>query len=89
MLKVLQELGVDLWALTDAEETALHVAADYGNLAAVKWLVEQGGFESVSLSREEGSALDLARKSCEKAVVQYLMNVSIKEIQAVKPCSCI
>ncbi|XP_042873324.1 putative ankyrin repeat protein RF_0381 [Penaeus japonicus] len=67
-LKVLQELRCELRPLTDARETALHVAADFGNSAAVKWPVEEAGFNEASLLRGVGSALEVARSAREMAV---------------------
>lgn len=75
-LKVLQELRCELRPLTDARETALHVEADFGNSAAVKWPVEEAGFNEASLLRGVGSALEVARSAREMAVVQYLNSVS-------------
>lgn len=81
MLKVLQELEVNLRALTDEGDTALHVASGYGNLAAVKWLVEQGGFNGDALLTGKGSALEVARDARDKGIVKYLVHVSNRVLE--------
>ncbi|ROT64110.1 hypothetical protein C7M84_017965 [Penaeus vannamei] len=77
LLKVLQELEVNLRALTDEGDTALHVASGYGNLAAVKWLVEQGGFNGDALLTGKGSALEVARDARDKGIVKYLVHFQL------------
>nr|XP_045619201.1 ankyrin-1-like [Procambarus clarkii] len=77
VLQVLQGKGCHMAALTSEGSTALHLAADYGNLAAVKWLVQQG--LDPGLKDMKGcTATDLARASRHTDICEFLLTAHIQ-----------
>lgn len=56
-------------------ETVLHVAAKYGNLDAVKDLIKSNAGLVLETDNEGRTALDLAKKTKRKEVVDYLEEV--------------
>ncbi|XP_042226108.1 serine/threonine-protein kinase AtPK1/AtPK6-like isoform X2 [Homarus americanus] len=71
VLQVLRDRGCNLTALTADGSTILHLAADYGNLEAVKWLVGEGLDPSVK-NQAGCTAKDLAQLAKNSDVVNFL-----------------
>lgn len=73
VLRVLKKHGCDLNSLTQEDKsTALHLAADNGNLEAVRWLISNG----VNIHAENKnlkSAQELAKTAGDKATYEYLL----------------
>ncbi|XP_069956928.1 serine/threonine-protein phosphatase 6 regulatory ankyrin repeat subunit B isoform X5 [Cherax quadricarinatus] len=75
VLKYLQTKKYNLKALTSNGETTLHLAADHGNLEAVRWLVKEG--ININMKERKGlKAEDLARRECNKEVASFLCNLA-------------
>ncbi|XP_045619133.1 serine/threonine-protein phosphatase 6 regulatory ankyrin repeat subunit B [Procambarus clarkii] len=75
VLNYLQTKKYNLKVTTGKEETALHLAADHGNLEAVQWLVKQG--INFNLRDNKGfTAEDFARKEHHREVYSFLRNLA-------------
>nr|XP_027220828.1 serine/threonine-protein phosphatase 6 regulatory ankyrin repeat subunit B-like [Penaeus vannamei] len=72
LLKNLQKIKCDLKPEADSGKTALHFAANYGKLEAVKWLVEEAGLDASHRSSGGSTALDYAEKNNYKEITAYL-----------------
>lgn len=84
VLKFLQTKKYDVKSLTSKEESTLHLAADHGNLEAVKWLVKQ---VSISLRDNNGrTAEDLAKLEGHKEIVAHLQSIEASLQTKVTSC---
>ncbi|XP_063602262.1 ankyrin-2-like [Penaeus indicus] len=72
LLKKLREIKCDVKPEADAGLTALHFAANYGQLEAVKWLVEEAGLDISRRSRDGRTALGCAEKGDHVDIIAYL-----------------
>lgn len=82
-LKALKAGGCDVDALAADGSSALHLAADFGNLEAVQWLVEEAGLPEDQTNGEGHSASYLARKAGHRDIHNYL-NGKVRQAR----CSC-
>ncbi|XP_042874440.1 ankyrin-3-like isoform X2 [Penaeus japonicus] len=80
VLEILREAKCNMKAKTDDSQTALHVAADHGNQAAVQWLVENDAIDLSSQNRDGDKALNLAQKSGHKSIADYLLMIQGQKI---------
>ncbi|KAK3875802.1 hypothetical protein Pcinc_019336 [Petrolisthes cinctipes] len=71
----------DLQLPTADYKTPLHLAADNGNLAAVKWLLEEGADQEAKDAMGL-TPLDCARQEHQTAVVEYLISASVGSSKA-------
>ncbi|XP_063615432.1 putative ankyrin repeat protein RF_0381 [Penaeus indicus] len=75
LLKNLREIKCDVKAEADSGKTALHFAANYGQLEAVKWLVEEAGLDVSRRSRDGLTALGCAEKGNHVDIIVYLRQI--------------
>ncbi|XP_047481855.1 serine/threonine-protein phosphatase 6 regulatory ankyrin repeat subunit A-like [Penaeus chinensis] len=75
ILKLLKQVKCNMKAVTEKGLTALHVAAHEGNAAAVRWLVERGGFATDGFSGAGVRPEQLARRGGHEEVVRYLHDI--------------
>lgn len=85
-IRALIELGADTSALTDDDETVLHVALrEHSNLPLVKMLVEEFGAPVNDNDRSRHSPLHVAAHRGHADIVQYLApkssNINAKDIE--------
>ena len=73
MAKLLIERGGDIHAITDEGETPLHIAAHYGLLDYVKFLISAG--LDINVSSEYGSPLQMAIVRGNLDVVDFLLQI--------------
>ncbi|KAK4316319.1 hypothetical protein Pmani_012503 [Petrolisthes manimaculis] len=71
----------DLQLPTADYKTPLHLAADNGNLTAVKWLLEEGA-DPEAKDAMGLTPLDCARQEHQSAVVDYLISASVSSSRA-------
>ncbi|XP_042873335.1 ankyrin-1-like [Penaeus japonicus] len=79
LLKNLREIRCDVKAETDKGLTALHFAANYNHLEAVRWLVEEAGLEVSHRSKDGHTALDYAEGRRYEDITTYLKQECTKE----------
>lgn len=76
ILKYLHSKKHDLKALTSSHKTTVHLAADHGNLEAVKWLVQQG--VNLNLTDTKGhNAYRYAKHEGHKDIATFLNDMAI------------
>ena len=80
-VKLLLRLGSPIDAYTKLQETPLHLAVRNNRLACVKALVEAGASTSALYSKDDDTALSLARKYRFQSIVEYLTSKGAPEGQ--------
>lgn len=86
VLKFLQSKKYDVKVLTSKGESTLHLAADHGNLEAVKWLVKQE--VNISLKDHKGhTAENLAKLEGQKEIMMHLQNIAVSQQTRVTSCN--
>ncbi|KAG7170778.1 Serine/threonine-protein phosphatase 6 regulatory ankyrin repeat subunit A-like 3 [Homarus americanus] len=76
-LEVVQAKNYNLATLTgDNQQTVLHLAADNGNLEAVKWLIHPGCINLNLRDRRGRTAEDLARQEHYKEIARHLWSLA-------------
>lgn len=74
VLEVLKQRDCQVKALTAGGSTAVHLAADYGNLATVQWLLQVGGV-NIGVKNNDGlTAKDLAKQAGHRDIYKYLQS---------------
>lgn len=67
------EKGFSIKARSQDGATPLHLAADHGNMEAVKWLVEKGAYLNVKDKRGRTPKL-VAKEAGNKMIVKFLQD---------------
>nr|XP_053626926.1 uncharacterized protein LOC128684674 [Cherax quadricarinatus] len=87
VLRVLKDYGCDITVASVPDmSTPLHLAADNGNLEAVRWLVQNGALIHV-INRDGFSPLQMAKAARVKAVVEFLDRKGSEE-QFLRAAAC-